>query len=431
MKKIIYKPSPKMKRVWREAASAKFRWLVGAVRSGKTFLANDLSLYEIQKMPGCDILISGYSITSIARNVISEWRKLIDPQDTGVFRQIREGKDDYLHIDWRGLRNKKIYLRGAGKENDYKAIQGGTFGYWYSDEVVRHHESFTNMAMTRLSLPYSKALGTTNPDTPFHPFKKHILDNKALFTENNNGYALHKEWLFRINDNPSLTKEYIDSLKRMFTGVFYERFILSRWVMAEGIIYDFFNVNDFTYTGNIPTRYHAVAIDYGTSAPTCFILFGIDFNPLAKRKAWAIREYFYDPNSKGRQKTDREYSEDLKNFLGGIIPYKIIVDPSAASFKTQLRKDGFPAPIDANNDIVNGIRTHMKMLKSGEYIINRDKCPRTIQDYGGYGWDEKAQLKGIDTPAPGSAEHTKDTERYLLHTLFGNYVCNLERLTKW
>lgn len=429
-KTVIYKPSPKMCRVWREKDSAKYRWLEGAVRSSKTFVANDIAIHELQQLPPCNVLLSGYSISTVARNVIAEWRKLIDPYERELFRNVRDTKDDYLIIDWRGLRDKKFYVRGAGKENDYKAIQGGTFGYWYGDEMTRHHKSFTDMAMTRLSPPFALAIGTTNPDSPFHYFKTDVLDKERLYVEDDHGFSLYKRWTFYLRDNPSLSDDFIRSLENTYSGVFYKRYILSQWVVAEGSVYDLFDYDCHTYDGHIPTRFHAVGIDYATSSVMCFILFGIDLDPRAKRKCWAIREFIWDAQERGKQKTDVEFSADLKAWLGGIIPYKIIIDPSATSFKVQLRKDGFPPPVDADNDIVNGIRTQARMLKSGEYIVGRD-CKRTILDYGGYSWEEKAQLRGEDVPAAGPAEHTKDVERYVLQTLWGEYFDTISKLTTW
>lgn len=427
--KVIFKPSAKVKQVWREAPLAKFRWLEGAVRSSKSFVANDIAIAEIQKLPPCDVLISGFSITSVARNILAEWRKTIDPYDFGLFRNVKEGKDDFLTINWRGLRGKKFYIRGAGKESDFKAIQGATFGYWLADETTRHHEKFFDMAISRLSPDFAKAIGTTNPDSPYHYFKTRILDNEELYHKDEDGKSLHAQWKFFLRDNPSLSEEYIQTLERTYSGVFYKRYVQSQWVLAEGVIYDFFEKESHTYNGHIPMKFPVVGIDYGTSTVMCFILFLVNLDPYAKVKMRAVREYVWDVAERGKQKTDAEFSADLKDWLGGVDPYKIIVDPSAASFKVQLRKDGYFQVENAVNDIVNGIRTQMTMLKSGEYLINEKGCPRTIKDYGGYSWDERAQLRGEDVPASGPAEHTKDVERYVAHTLFGNYYGGYEYLT--
>lgn len=422
--KVIYRPSRMMRDVYSNAKFAKFRLLDGAVRSGKSFVANDVALREIQKLPACNVLVSGYTISSVARNVIAEWKEMIDPNSKGLMRIVKEGKDDFLKINWRGLRNKKFYIRGAGKEHDHKQIQGSTFGYWLADEVVRHRESFVDMAMTRLSPPFAKSIWTMNPDSPFHFVKERFLDNPELYISDSKGFSLYRRWTFYLRDNPSLTKDYIDSLKRLYSGVFYKRYIKSLWVIAEGAIYDFFDTDEHCIVRCPDAQHHVVGIDYGTGNPTCFGLFGV--NPKTKPKIWLEREYYYDSKRESKQKTDMEFAEDFRLWLGGTTPHQIIIDPSAASFKLQLRNNGFYQTLDADNSVIDGIRTQARMLKSGEYAIHED-CKQNILDYDAYVWDDKAQLKGEDKPIK-QHDHTKDRERYVLQTLYGQDTLDLEEL---
>jgi PBSX family phage terminase large subunit len=424
MKKVLFRPSPKMRQVYREIGDARFRLLEGAVRSAKTFLSNDIALKEMQELPSCNILVSGYSISSVARNVVAEWRTMIDPNDRGLFRQMRNDKDDYLIIDWRGLKDKRFYIRGAGKEHDYKQIQGATFGYWYGDEWSRHCESFTDMALSRLTPPFAKALLTTNPDSPFHYIKRRFIDDPKMY-EN----GMWKRWQFDLRDNPSLSTATLLALESIYSGVFFKRFILGLWCLAEGAIYDFFDCA--THTVESPpakASCYTVSIDYGTGNPTSFGLYGQKYG--SKIKAWKEREWYYDSRAnEGRQKTDAEYSYELRKFLGpNIWPSKIIVDPSAASLKVQLVRDGFTGITDADNSVLDGIRTQARMLKAGEYVICRC-CKHTIAEYDGYVWDETAQAKGEDKPVK-QADHTKDEERYFLHTTFGSDTVDYNKLTQ-
>ena len=427
MTKKIYKPSAKMIAAYNGIMQSRFTFLEGAVRSAKSYTANAASIRKIQLLPACNILLSGYSISSIARNVLAEWQTLLDPYGKNLFKGNRDNKEDYLTINYKGLADKKFYIRGAGKDHDYKQIQGATFGYWLADEFTRHHETFVNMAFSRLSMPYSCGVATMNPDSPFHFAKKKFLDNEKLYKKMPAGGIYKYEFsrfTFYLTDNPSLTQEYIDNLKNIYSGVFYKRYILSLWVLAEGAIYDFFTRELCVRPPLMlihPTK-RVVGIDYGTGNPSCFIIFGID---MRKRPyIWAEREYYYDSKAHSKQKTDEEYSKDLKKFIGSVDISQIIIDPSAASFKTQLKKDGFGKITDAENDVIDGIRTQARMLKSGEYAISED-CPQTIEDYDGYVWDEKAQLKGEDKPIKQN-DHTKDVERYVIFTLFGKRTINYD-----
>lgn len=423
----VYEPSRKSIDVFMNAGKAKFRLLDGAVRSAKSFTANIVALNEIQTLPACDVLVSGYSISSVARNVLAEWKALIDPKGK-LFQHVRDEKDDYIRINWRGLRDKKFYIRGAGKENDFKQIQGATFGYWYGDELTRHCETFVDMSMTRLSPPWSKAFFTTNSDSPYHFVKNRFIDDSALHARDDVGFSLWRRWTFYLYDNPSLSKAYIDSLKALYTGVFYKRYIESLWVAAEGIIYDFWDEDEHILRRTPRVDHHVVGIDYGTGNPTAMILFGVAPSGAKGPKIWAEREYWYDSRKMNRQKTDAEYSADLKDFLNGIVPTAIIVDPSAASFKTQLRRDGFAMIKDADNAVLDGIRTQARMLKNREYMIC-DCCRNVKTEYLGYVWDQKAQeRRGEDKPLK-QHDHTKDAERYVLQTLYGKKRIDYHKFT--
>jgi PBSX family phage terminase large subunit len=434
-KKVYYKPSPKMRDVYHNSRFATFRLLEGAVRSGKSFVANDIAIREIQALPPCNVLISGYSISSVARNVIAEWKVMLDPRGLrpNLFQQCRDEKDEYMRISWRGLADKKFYIRGAGKDHDYKQIQGATFGYWLADELVRHCETFFDMAISRLSLPYSKALWTCNPDSPLHYVKKRIIDNPALFEEVG-GYSLYKRWQFIIEDNPSLTPEYINVLKNIYSGIFYKRYILGMWVLAEGSIYDFFDEDKQT-VDNLHERradYYVVGCDYGTADPMVFGLFGVSY--ASKPKIWLEDEWFYDSRETGRSKSDAEYSVALKNWLSDLHrwPLRIFVPSDALSFKNELRNSGFVGVSDVDmgpGSVIDGIRVQATMLKHGDYMIDK-RCKRIIEDYYGYVWDDKALLKGVEQPLHDNS-HTKDMERTTLYTIYGGEGrINYEQLTR-
>jgi PBSX family phage terminase large subunit len=430
--RVIYKPSPKAKAVWVGRDAAKIRLLEGAVRSSKSYTANDLAIYEIQKLPPCDVLISGYSISSVARNVLAEWKKALDPRGLGIFQMVRDDKDEYLKIEWRGLRDKKFYIRGAGKENDYMQIQGATFGYWLADELTRHCESFVDMALTRLSMPYAQATWTTNCDHPLHYVKRRFIDDPKMYQPDlTTGRAELARWTFCLPDNPSLSKEYINSLELTYTGVFKQRYIYSMWVMAEGAIYDFFTAGVHTRKDPPVAMQRYVGIDYGTNNPTCYLEFGRnDLRLPGQPRIWAAREYYWDSHKQGRQKDDAAYAVDFVTFVGHQEYDCVIYDPSALSLKLAIQKALAAVGRSlvfrpAVNDVVPGIKTQARLLVAGEYQVC-EVCSQTVADYGAYVWDPRAALKkGVDAPLKQN-DHTKDVERYVLHTLFGEVSIDYE-----
>ena len=164
-------------------------------------------------------------------------------------------------------------------------------------------------------------------------------------------------------------------------------------------------------------QYYYVGVDYGIGNPTSFGLYGV--NEKTTPNVWRESGYWWDSKKESRQKTDAQYSKDLKVWLDGIVPRAVIVDPSASSLKLQIRKDHSFLVQDANNSVIDGIQTQSKMLQTGEYMISRDKSnDPCIDEYYGYVWDDNASKRGEDKPVK-SNDHTKDEERYVLHTKFG------------
>jgi len=382
---------------------------VGAIRSGKTFA----SLFRWFKFIGKEapdmhgeLIMTGKTHSTLFRNVIRPMQDLLG--DQMHFSHYKQTID---------LWGEKIFLFGAHDAAAESIIRGMTVKGAYQDEMTVSPMSYFKMTLGRMSVTNAKFFGTTNTDSPHHELKVNYLDRAGDLD------LIH--YRFSLDDNASLSAAYKANIRKEYTGLWYRRFILGEWVAAEGSIYDFFNYNLHTMPSErLPkARMKFIGCDYGTGAPTCFIMFG--HNPNTRPKVWAIKEYFYDSKRAGRQKTDAEYAKDMLDFIGDEKIDSVYIDPSASSFIAQLRQPkqqggaGLGCIIPAKNDIIAGIRTQARMLHSGEYKICRD-CTRTIKDYDGYCWDEKQQKRGIDAPMAGESEHTKDSERYPLYTLFSH-----------
>lgn len=392
----------------------------GTIRSGKTYVSILRWIEFISIAPKGALIMTGKTINTLRRNIIEPMEDLL-----GTEMLYMPGR----HII--KLWGKTIHCFGADNEKSEGKIRGMTVAGAYQDEITLSPISYFKTTLGRMSPEGAKYFGSTNPDSPYHPLKVEYLDKRGL--DLIQFPFLQKE----LEENPALSNEFKKNIKKEYVGLWYKRFISGLWVLAEGAIHDFFDEEKHTapyayIKKHFLPDYFAVAVDYGTGGVTSFILFGVSMNPESKWKVVALKEYIWDAVLKGRQKTDKEIADDMKEWLGNKIrPSFIIVDPSANSLQVQLRK--FPYSynvIDAQNAIIDGLRKHASMLKHAEYIICREGCPRTIQDYSGYVWDKKAQLKGEDKPAPGPAEHTKDTERYFIFTVFGGFIVDIKSLAK-
>ena len=299
---------------------------------------------------------------------------------------------------------RKIHLVGAEDERAESKIRGATFIGAYVDEASILPESVFKMLISRCAMKDARIFVTTNPDSPFHWLKRDFIDNNSDVSQ----------WQFTLHDNPKLTQESKDYLSRQYQGIWYQRFILGNWVQASGAIFDFFNL-DVHVIKQIPSPavYSVVGIDYGTTNPTTFIM--VSWNPNKFPNMWVEREYVWDSRERQRQKTDAEYAQDLQSFIAGKRITGIYLDPSAASFRTELLRLNI-RPRYAENEVLEGIRYMSNLFVSGTLKIC-DHCTFLIQEMQSYVWDPKSIQRGEDKPLK-SNDHCLDALRYACFTHF-------------
>lgn len=387
--------SPKQKEAFNNS-NARLNFLIGSVRSGKTFASLLRWLKYIQEAPEGNFVMIGKSATTIKRNLVDEICNLIS-----VDARYYSGKNEL--VIW----NKKIYLVGGSDERSEQRIRGASFAGAYVDECSLIPASLFKMLLSRLSIPNAKCFITTNTDSPFHWLKIEYLDRADELDL--------KTFEFTLEDNPSLTQTFKDNLRQEYQGLWYKRYIEGKWCLAEGTVYDFFDekihVIDFPPAAS---RYYVCGIDYGTTNACAFLLIGYDPNNFPN--IWIEDEYYYDSRKEFRQKTDSEYAEDLKKFLGYRNVKAIYIDPSAASFKAELIKQGVQNIQDANNDVLDGIRFTAKLMANGTLKICKS-CKNLVKEIGSYVWDEKSIKLGIDKPLK-VRDHCCDVLRYVCFTHF-------------
>ena len=371
----------------------------GAVRSGKT-ISMGLSFFcwAMQRFDGRELALCGKTIVALRRNVVVPLLPIL--RDLGFSCQEKLSRNT-ISITFGGNSNT-FYLFGGKDEGSSALIQGSTFAGVLMDEAALMPRSFVEQACARCSVAGSKIWFNCNPEGPSHWFYlewiKKADERRALY--------LH----FSMEDNPSLSRRIINRYKRLYSGLFYRRFVLGEWVVAQGRIYDFFN-EEMLRDPPDERKLHeyAVSCDYGTSNPASFGLWG-----RAGSVWYRISEYYYNSRQEGRQKTDAEYVRDLLALLGGRSPSVVVVDPSAASFIEALRREGLPV-VKARNDVLSGIRLTADLLKSGKMVVCRS-CQDSVREFYSYCWNEAAA--GVDTPKKEN-DHAMDDIRYFASTVLG------------
>lgn len=383
-------------------ATARLNILDGSVRSGKTVASLVAWIKFVAEAPPGELLMVGKTERTLKRNILDPLEQMVGSKN---FR-LNRGEGEAT------LFGRRIYLAGANDERAEGKIRGMTLVGAYGDEITLWPESFFTMLLSRLSVPGAKFIGTTNPDSPYHWLKTNYLDRAEELNL--------KRWHFTLEDNPNLDPAYIEALKKEYTGLWYKRFILGLWVMAQGVIYDMFDETKH----KIPTvereysEYH-IAVDYGTQNPTTFGLWGKCAKGEYAGKWIKIKEYYYSGRDENKQKTDEEYYQDLEKFAGNLEIKYVIVDPSAASFIALIRRKGKFKVKPAKNDVIEGIRNMATALSSGLILYN-DCCTNTFREFYSYVWDEKAAERGEDKPLKQN-DHCMDSDRYFVNTIiFGN-----------
>ncbi len=369
----------------------------GAVRSGKT-LAMGLSffLWASLSFDKQRFGICGKTIASLRRNVLSE----ILPRLSDMGASYREKRSENLLIlQFLGHENE-FYIFGGRDEGSASLIQGITFAGVLLDEVALMPQSFVEQACARCSVTGSRLWFNCNPAGPSHWFYKGWI----LEAEKRNCLRLH----FTMEDNPALSPEIRQRYQRLYTGVFYRRFVLGQWVQAEGRVYDFFEPDMVAERPAEPMEGYYISCDYGTVNPTSMGLWGL------KNGVWyRIREFYFSSRAQMKQLTDEEYAMALENLAGDRPIRAVIVDPSAASFIEVLRRKGWRVQ-RARNEVLSGIRLTADALKSGKLRICQG-CQDCLRELDTYVWD----LAAGEDRVKKENDHAMDDMRYFVSTVLG------------
>ena len=223
--------SDKQKAFWNER---EHRWNIkhGATRSGKTYLDYFSIPRSIRERAGKQglVLLLGNTKGTLQRNVIDP---LIDIYGQDLVKPI--GSDNTAR-----LFGEKCYRLGADTKSHVDKIRGASIKYCYGDEMTTWEPEVFEMLKSRLDKPYSRFDGTCNPTDPDNFVKKFMDSDADVFSQ---GYG--------IDDNPFLDPAVKAALKLEHKGVFYDRYILGRWVRAEGLIYPWFGEEQERWLCNV------------------------------------------------------------------------------------------------------------------------------------------------------------------------------------
>lgn len=382
-------------RIWQKKKLKRINLLEGSVSSGKTWISLVLWGFWVATMPQNKLyLMCGKSLTTLKRNCLIPLEELFG---TSNFTFSTSAKEAYLF-------GRRILLEGANDARSESKIRGLTLQGAYCDELTLFPKDFFAMLLSRLRVPGAKAIATTNPDSPEHWLKKEYIDRSAELDM--------LVMRFLLDDNTTLDPAYVAAIKAEYTGVFYDRFILGEWCLAEGIIYPQFDRSIHVTqhcTAHCGKWY--ISVDYGTLNAFSAGLWHYD-----GETAYRSAEWYYSGRATKKQLTNGQYLEQLKKLAGDLEIEAVIVDPSAASFIAELRQAGFTVR-KGRNDVVDGIRCVSTALQKKKLFFSPD-CKDCIREFSLYRWNEKASE---DTPIKEN-DHAMDDVRYFVNTIMRETV---------
>lgn len=373
----------------------------GSIRSGKTIaFILGFVLWSVKNFSGENFILSGKSIGALKRNVVHPMLSILAALR---IKCTYNRSENYLEFG-----GNTYYLFGANNEASQDTLQGITAAGWLGDEVALQPQSFIEQAIGRCSVEGSKIWLNCNPESPNH----YVYTDLVKQAKKKHLFHIH----FTLDDNLTLSERIKERYRRMFSGVWFNRFILGEWCVAQGAIYDMFD-EDVHVIDKLPDGLKIVqywiACDYGTSNPTVFLLCGLG----SDGNYYVLDEWRWDSRKQRRQKTDSEYAVDLKDFIKKhkIYPQSILIDPSAASFIAECRSIHIAEIRPADNVVLDGIR-RVGALLSAKKLFFLSVCSGLIDEALGYVWDSKAQERGEDAPVK-QRDHGLDALRY-----FGNHI---------
>ncbi len=366
----------------------------GAVRSGKTLcMSLGFVAWAMRSFCGTDFAICGKTLSSIRRNLTD--RLIRDLRDFG-FEVSEKLSKNYFEVSFKGIANR-FYIFGGKDEASASLIQGMTLGGVLLDEVVLMPRSFVEQALARCSLEGAKLWFNCNPENPAHWFYSEWIKK----SDEKHALYIH----FDMTDNPSLSEKVLKRYRSLYSGAFYDRFVLGKWCAVAGVVYPMFDPKKHVVT-QLPESYsrYAVSCDYGTVNPSSFGLWGF-----SEGVWYRIREYYYSSKREGSQRTDEEHYQALCELIGDTNPEAVVCDPSAASFIECIRRHGKYAVLPAKNDVISGIRRVSDALKSGAIKLSAE-CSDSIREFTLYRWDERS---GNDAVIKEN-DHAMDDIRYFV-----------------
>lgn len=394
-------------------------WLEGTPRSGKTTAGTMRFARHLLTSRDNNHLVTAYSAEQA-------YRLIMDGDGMGLLHifagHCRTSHDDsgaHLLIQL-PTGEKKVYWKGGGKADSYKAITGMSLGSVYFCEINLLHDSMVQECLRRTYAARDRwHIADLNPPSPADPCIKNVLNVQD---------CRFSHWT--CADNPILTPERLAEIEAACkkSPFLYKRDWLGERVIPEGVIYWMFSPERHILN-RIPEDFHPieafVAGDGGTTDATsiAFFIAGFFGDPYFGEKdyrLYMVGDWYYDGGQMAM-------SDQAKHICGEFLPYMrskyrmresdVYIDPACKALRLEIEKYGIMTSGADNNghDIKGsskGLKVGVEMLQSaindGKFFIVED------ERYGSEPFVKEAGLYCVnDSGEPIDAyNHVMDSVRY-------------------
>ncbi len=384
----------------------------GAIRSAKT-LSIIYKIPQIFQFVGNEYLkvFSGYTKQTVRNNVLIELLPFLKNYHGANVKYNSSSGELDIRL-WGKTYNCLVI--GGGKSDSDATIQGGTWDFWYANELPKHHYAFYNMALSRLTPEQARALADSNPESSNHwLYKERIkpfLDNDPKIR------SVFDYWHFSMEDNANLSKAFIENQKKLYSGAFEARKIKGLWVVAEGLVYDTFSEKKHTCSHSqilekiaaCEFREFFLGLDWGWNHPLCCGLYGITRDGVY----YKIDELF---GSKLDERDVIRWIKDRQTEYGRYFRF-INADNARPEQNQKLREElGGMIVYEFKPRIVDSIGILRGIINYDRLIVNRERCKNTLNEFSTYRYPSEDESGADDPDLPLKADDdAMDETRYAL-----------------
>ena len=353
----------------------KYLFLIGAVRSGKTYISNWMFLLELKRVAKLAktnnvkrpiYILAGYSSNSINTNIIASIEN-----EFGI--NIPVDRHGHYH-----LFDVEIVPAYTGSIRGIGSIRGATAYGALIDEGTLADQGVFQEIINRCSIEGARIVITSNPDAPTNFIKTEYIDN-------HDPKARIKSFTFTIDDNTFLSKDYVESIKAATPrGMFYDRGILGQWVTGDGIVYQDFNKDTMVIPKNrVPDGLdYYVGVDWGYEHPNPIILLGDDKDG----NTYVLEDYtqkhkFINYWVKVAQNLQTRFGRNLIFYADSARPDNV----------NEFQSNGLNC-INANKNVLPGIECVARKMREGKFYVVDTASSGLLDEIYQYAWDESTGL---------------------------------------